>query len=359
MFRKQLEVNARRLKVGTDKAEKDDILAGLTAVVTVRLAEPQFEGQTKEVLGTNAVRAIVARGRRAGADRPADLDQARRQAAGGPAAREGRLGDEVAHQRAAAQGDPAAQERARELDAAGEAARLPHPRRRAVRAVHRRGRLGDGHRQGGPQLGVPGAAADPRQDPQRPEGVGRRHAKNAECASIIQVIGAGSGRSFDLDSARYGKVIIMTDADVDGAHIRTLLLTLFFRYMRPLVDAGRVYAAMPPLHRIEVINAGGKKNDYIYTYNEPEMRRTVTRLERSGKKVKQPMQRYKGLGEMDADQLADTTMDPRHRTLRKVTMRDLEAAERTFELLMGNDVAPRKDFIIGSAAEVDRERIDA
>ena len=183
--------------------------------------------------------------------------------------------------------------------------------------------------------------------------------KNAECASIIQVIGAGSGRSFDLEAARYGKVIIMTDADVDGAHIRTLLLTLFFRYMRPLVDAGRVYAAMPPLHRIEVVNPGSRKNELIYTFNELEMRRTLTRLERAGKKVKQPMQRYKGLGEMDADQLADTTMDPRHRTLRRVTMRDLEAAERTFELLMGNDVAPRKDFIIESAAEVDRERIDA
>ena len=181
--------------------------------------------------------------------------------------------------------------------------------------------------------------------------------KNAECASIIQVIGAGSGRSFDLEAARYGKVIIMTDADVDGAHIRTLLLTLFFRYMRPLVDAGRVYAAMPPLHRIEVINAGSKKNELIYTFNELEMRRTLTRLEKSGKKVKQPMQLYKGLG--DADPLADTTMDPRHRTLRKVTMRDLEAAERVFELLMGNEVAPRKDFIIESATEIDRERIDA
>ena len=183
--------------------------------------------------------------------------------------------------------------------------------------------------------------------------------KNAECASIIQVIGAGSGRSFDLEAARYGKVIIMTDADVDGAHIRTLLLTLFFRYMRPLVEAGRVYAAMPPLHRLEVIGAGSRKNELIYTYSEAEMRRTLGKLEKSGKRIKQPMQRYKGLGEMDADQLADTTMDPRHRTLRKVTMRDLEASERTFELLMGNDVAPRKDFIIGSAADIDRERIDA
>ena len=183
--------------------------------------------------------------------------------------------------------------------------------------------------------------------------------KNAECAAILQVIGAGSGRSFDLSTARYGKVIIMTDADVDGAHIRTLLLTLFFRYMRPLVDAGRVFAAVPPLHRIEVINAGGKKNDLMYTYSEAEMRQAITSLEKKGRKVKQPLQRYKGLGEMDADQLAETTMDPRHRTLRRVTLKDAEAAERVFDLLMGNDVAPRKDFIIDSAAELDRQRIDA
>jgi len=183
--------------------------------------------------------------------------------------------------------------------------------------------------------------------------------KNAECAAILQVIGAGSGRSFDLSAARYGKVIIMTDADVDGAHIRTLLLTLFFRYMRPLVDAGRVFAAVPPLHRIEVINAGGKKNDLLYTYSEAEMRQAITSLEKKGRKVKQPLQRYKGLGEMDADQLAETTMDPRHRTLRRVTLKDAEAAERVFDLLMGNDVAPRKDFIIDSAAELDRQRIDA
>ena len=148
---------------------------------------------------------------------------------------------------------------------------------------------------------------------------------NAECAAIIQVIGAGSGRTFDLEAARYGKVIIMTDADVDGAHIRTLLLTLFFRYMRPLVEAGRVYAAVPPLHRIEVVNPGSKANEVVYTYSENEMRRTMAALTKRGKKYK-PLQRYKGLGEMDADQLAETTMDPHHRTLRKVTAADLDSA---------------------------------
>jgi DNA gyrase subunit B len=155
----------------------------------------------------------------------------------------------------------------------------------------------------------------------------------------------------------------MSDADVDGAHIRTLLLTLFFKYMRPLVAAGRVYAAMPPLHRLEVIGGPGRKNEYVYTYNEAQMRSTRAALERKGRKVKEPPQRYKGLGEMDADQLADTTMDPRFRTLRRVTLGEAEEAARiaegVFDLLMGNDVAPRKDFIVESAKTLDRERIDA
>ncbi|HLV05926.1 MAG TPA: toprim domain-containing protein, partial [Actinomycetaceae bacterium] len=186
--------------------------------------------------------------------------------------------------------------------------------------------------------------------------------RNAEVSSIIQVIGAGAGRNFELDKIRYGKVILMTDADVDGAHIRTLLLTLFFRYMRPLVEAGRVYAAVPPLHRVEVLGSGGKKGEKVYTYSDAELAQLLRRLERQGRRYKEPIQRYKGLGEMDADQLAETTMDPAHRTLRRVSMADAESlaeAERVFELLMGNEVAPRKDFIVAGAAQIDRERIDA
>jgi Type IIA topoisomerase (DNA gyrase/topo II, topoisomerase IV), B subunit len=359
VFRRQLELNGRRLKVGNDKPEKDDVLAGMTAVVTVRLAEPQFEGQTKEVLGTNAVRAIVARV--VETELTARLTSTKR----GDKAQSALLLEKVVSEmksRISARLHKETQRRKNAL----ESSTLPTKLRDCRTTDVDRSELfiveGDS---------AMGTAKEARSSefqallPIRGKILNVQKAsvsdmlKNAECASIIQVIGAGSGRSFDLDSARYGKVIIMTDADVDGAHIRTLLLTLFFRYMRPLVEAGRVYAAMPPLHRIEVINNGSKKNELIYTYNETEMRRTVARLEKGGKKVKQPMQRYKGLGEMNADQLADTTMDPRHRTLRRVTMRDLEAAERTFELLMGNEVAPRKDFIIGSAAEVDRERIDA
>ena len=185
---------------------------------------------------------------------------------------------------------------------------------------------------------------------------------NAECAAIIQVIGAGSGRSFDLDSARYGKVIMMTDADVDGAHIRTLLLTLFFRYMRPLIAAGRVYAAVPPLHRIEIPAQGRKKKEIIYTYSEDELHQRLCALAKSGRKYKEPIQRYKGLGEMDASQLAETTMQRGKRMLRQITFADEEAlqqAENIFELLMGSTVAPRREFIVAGADELAAEQIDA
>ncbi len=361
-FKRQVELNARRLKAGgkDDRLDKEDVLAGLTAIVTVRLAEPQFEGQTKEVLGTNAVRGIVARvvERELTGLLTSTKRGEKQQAAA--AAREGRRRDEDAGQRPPAQGDPASQERPGVLVAAGQAGRLPHRRRRAQRAVHRRGRQRARHRQAGPQLGVPGPAADPGQDPQRPEGVVADMLRNAECASIIQVIGAGSGRTFDLDAARYGKVILMTDADVDGAHIRTLLLTLFFRYMRPLVEQNRVFAAVPPLHRLEVVSPKKGQDKYVYTYSEAELRGRPGRPDqRKGQRWKEPLQRYKGLGEMDADQLAETTMDPRHRTLRRVTLADAERAERVFDLLMGSDVAPRKDFLVAGAGGLDRDRIDA
>ncbi len=150
-----------------------------------------------------------------------------------------------------------------------------------------------------------------------------------------------------------------TDADVDGAHIRTLLLTLFHRYMLPMLEAGRVFAAVPPLHRIELSSPRKGQPKYRYTYTDPELTRTLLELERRGQRWKEPVQRYKGLGEMDASQLAETTMDPRHRTLRRIRIEDAEAAAGTFELLMGSEVAPRRDFIVGGAAELDLSRIDA
>ena len=164
---------------------------------------------------------------------------------------------------------------------------------------------------------------------------------------------------FELDAARYGKVIIMSDAEVDGAHIRTLLLTLFYKYMRPLLEDGRVYAAVPPLHRVVVQHPGTKPNEVVYTYSETELQPLLAQLQRQGRRYQDPIQRYKGLGEMDADQLATTTMDRHHRTLRRVRVEDAHAAAQMFELLMGNDVAPRKEFLVENARDLDRERIDA
>jgi DNA gyrase subunit B len=183
--------------------------------------------------------------------------------------------------------------------------------------------------------------------------------KNTECAAIIQVVGAGSGRTFDLEQARYGRIVFMADADSDGAHIRCLLTTLFFTYMPELIAAGRVFSAVPPLHRIELTNPRKGMDKYVYTYSDAELQRRLAELQKRGLRWKDPVQRYKGLGEMDADQLAETTMDPRHRTLRRITVDDAEVAKSVFELLMGSDVAPRKDFIVQGAYEIDAELIDA
>ncbi|NLG20891.1 MAG: type IIA DNA topoisomerase subunit B [Actinomycetales bacterium] len=359
VFKKQLETNSRRLKVGNDKVEKDDILAGLTAVVTVRLAEPQFEGQTKEVLGTSAVRSIVARV--VEKELTGILTSTKRD----HKAQASQLLEKVVAEmksRISARMYKETQRRKNALESSSLPAKLADCRSTDQDKTELFIVEGDS------ALGTAKLARTSDYQallPIRGKILNVQKASisdmlnNAECGAIIQVIGAGSGRTFDVEMARYGKVIIMTDADVDGAHIRTLLLTLFFRYMRPLVEAGRVFAAMPPLHRIEVSASGRKPREMIYTYSEQEMRKTVATLTRAGRTIKQPMQRYKGLGEMDADQLAETTMDPRHRTLRRVTLQDAAEAEHVFDLLMGSDVAPRKDFIISSADGLDRERIDA
>ncbi|HWC20758.1 MAG TPA: DNA topoisomerase IV subunit B [Flexivirga sp.] len=358
VFRKQLETNARRLKVGNDKVEKDDIFAGMTAVITVRLAEPQFEGQTKEVLGTSAVRQLVSKivERELTALLTASKRDLKTQST--------QLQEKVVAEMKARIHARVQKETLRRKSAL-ESSSLPGKLKDC--------RSGDNERselfivEGDSALGTGMAARNSEFQallPIRGKILNVQKAsvgdmlKNAECAAIIQVVGAGSGRTFDLEMARYGKIILMTDADVDGAHIRTLLLTLFFRYMRPLVEAGRVFAAVPPLHRIETTAQGRAKGEVVYTYSEQQMRQVIGQFQKKGRAVKQP-QRYKGLGEMDASQLAETTMDPRHRTLRRVTLKDAENSERVFELLMGSDVAPRKDFIVDSARELDRERIDA
>ena len=362
-IRKQIETNARRLKVSNrdaaDRVEKDDIMAGLTAVLTVRLAEPQFEGQTKEVLGTGPVRGIVAKV--VETELTAQLTSTKRD----HRTQASLLLDKVVAEmraRMSARKQKEISRRKNALETSALPAKLADCRSDDVDRSELFIVEGDS------ALGTAKLARSSDFQallPIRGKILNVQKAsvsdmlRNAECAAIIQVIGAGSGRSFDIDAARYGKIVLMTDADVDGAHIRTLLLTLFFRYMRPLVDEGRVYAAVPPLHRVEVLGGGGKKNEYVYTYSEADLASTLRRLEKAGRRYKDDIQRYKGLGEMDADQLAETTMDPRHRTLRRVTANDAAAAEAVFELLMGSEVAPRRDFIVAGAAELDRTRIDA
>ncbi|MFD3454390.1 type IIA DNA topoisomerase subunit B [Streptomyces sp. NPDC058691] len=347
------------LRVAEDDVVKDDALEGMTAVVTVRLAEPQFEGQTKEVLGTSAanriVSNVVARELKAflTSTKRDDKQQARAVMEKAVAA---------ARTRIAARQHKEAQRRKTALESSSLPAKLADCRSDDVDRSELFIVEGDS------ALGTAKLARNSEFQallPIRGKILNVQKSsvsdmlKNTECGAIIQVIGAGSGRTFDIDQARYGKIIMMTDADVDGSHIRCLLLTLFQRYMRPMVEAGRVFAAVPPLHRVELTNPRKGQEKYVYTYSDRELRDTLLEFERKGIRFKDNIQRYKGLGEMDADQLAETTMDPRHRTLRRINISDLDGAELAFDLLMGNEVAPRREFITNSAATLDRSRIDA
>ncbi|SDD93552.1 DNA gyrase/topoisomerase IV subunit B [Actinokineospora iranica] len=179
--------------------------------------------------------------------------------------------------------------------------------------------------------------------------------RNAEIASIVQVLGAGTGRTFDLAAMRYGRVILMADADVDGSHIRTLLITLFAKYMRPVIEDGRLYAAMPPLHKV---TTKGRNPETIFTFTQREMETTVARLTKAGKQIVTPVPRFKGLGEMDADELWETTMNPATRSVRRITLDDAEAAENALELLMGEKVEPRRAWLVESSGRVDQAAID-
>ncbi len=344
--------SSRITKASDPDIIKDDVLEGLTAVVTVRMSEPQFEGQTKEILGTAAATKIVqhvviaeltryfnSRGSKAqsrlvlekiaGAAKTrvsvrAHKDVQRRKNALESSSLPSKLSDcrsdEIEHTELfIVEGD----------SALGTAKSARNSEYQALLPI--RGKI----------LNVQKASLSAMLD-------------NSECASIIQVIGAGSGRSFLLEEARYGRIILMSDADVDGAHIRCLILTLLFKYMRPLIEEGRVFAAVPPLHRIEI--SGAKKGDFHYTYSDDEMKKYLANLTKAGKRYREPIQRYKGLGEMDAEQLRETTMDPDKRTLRRITIKDGAQAEKIFELLMGNEVGPRRDFI--GTNQIDLERID-
>ncbi|WP_418058656.1 DNA gyrase/topoisomerase IV subunit B [Pimelobacter simplex] len=350
---------SKALKVNDDDVIKDDILEGMTAVVTVRLAEPQFEGQTKEILGTPAARTVV---RRVVAKELKEFLTSTKRAEKAQAKLLMEKVVSASKTRIAARQHKETQRRKNALESSSLPAKLADCR------------SGDNERtelfivEGDSALGTAKLARNAEFQallPIRGKILNVQKAsvgdmlKNTECASIIQVVGAGSGRTFELDARRYGRIIFMADADSDGAHIRTLLATLFFKYMPDLVKAGRVYSAVPPLHRIEISAPKKGQEKYVYTYSDDELQRKLAELKKKNVKWKDPVQRYKGLGEMDADQLAETTMDPRRRTLRRLTVDELEVASEVFELLMGSDVAPRKEFIIQGAYEVDMEALDA
>ncbi len=262
---------AKVLRATEDNIAKDDVMEGLTAVVAVRLAEPQFEGQTKEVLGTPAASRIV--GNVLTKELTAWLTSPPR----GEKAAAKALLDKTANAmraRVAARAHRDTQRRKTALESSALPAKLVDCRSDDVERTELFIVEGDS------ALGTAKTARNADHQallPIRGKILNVQKSsladmlKNAECASIIQVIGAGSGRTFDIDQARYGKVILMSDADVDGAHIRCLLLTLIHRYLKPLLDEGRVFAAVPPLHRLEIINPGSKANEVVYTYSDAEM----------------------------------------------------------------------------------------
>src|SRR3954468_2160915 len=351
--------DSKTLKVAEADVVKDDVLEGLTAVVTARLAEPQFEGQTKEVLGTPAARSVV---RKVVAGELKKFLTSNKRAEKAQAKLVLEKVANASRTRIAARTQRDNQRRKSALESSALPAKLADCRstdneRTELFIVEGDSALGTAKLARNSEfqalLPIRGKILNVQK-----ASVGDM-LKNAECASIIQVVGAGSGRTFDLEARRYGRIIIMTDADVDGAHIRTLLLTLFFRYMPELLAEGRVYSAVPPLHRIELSNPKKGMDKYVYTYSDDELQRKLAELKKKGVRWKDPVQRYKGLGEMDADQLAETTMDPRQRTLRRITVDDAEVAAEVFELLMGSEVAPRKEFIVQGAYEVDVEALDA
>ena len=359
-IRKAVEDNARKLKVNLKdsamKVERDDIQAGLVAVVTARVAEPQFQGQTKDVLGTAQVKPIVTRltdkqfGEMITGSKRGYKEQSAR-------VLEKIVGE--MHARIQSRKAKEVTRRKNALESASMPAKLSdcQPGNDDVAELF--------IVEGDSALGTAKAARNAGFQallPIRGKILNVQKASitqmlsNKECAAIIQVVGAGSGQSFDIEQSRYHKIIMMTDADVDGAHIRILLLTLFYRYMRPLIEHGYVYAAVPPLHRIAL--TGSHKGEYIYTYSDDELAGKLADLDKKRIGYNDDIQRYKGLGEMDADQLGDTTMDPRTRMLRRIRMEDAAQASEIFNLLMGDEVPPRKQFIVDNADDFDRSKID-
>jgi DNA gyrase subunit B len=333
------------IKEKEDNLTGEDIREGLTAVISMKLGEPQFEGQTKTKLGNSEARGFVQRvmgeelsdwlERNPGPARDVirksvQASQARLAArkARESTRRKGLLesGGMPGKLKDCSSKDPSVSEiYIVEGDSAGgSAVRGRNPETQAILPL--RGKI----------LNVERARLD-------------RALGNAEVQAMITAFGAGIGEDFDVEKARYHKIVLMADADVDGQHITTLLLTLLFRYMRPLIEEGYVYLAQPPLYRIKWSNHA---HDYVFSDRERDecVRKGLANNQRLPKE--NGIQRYKGLGEMDYTELWDTTMDPEHRTLLQVTMEDAAAADQIFAVLMGEDVESRRTFIQQNAKDV-------
>ncbi|TNH30149.1 type IIA DNA topoisomerase subunit B [Micromonospora orduensis] len=342
------------LKAKEEPPTLDDVLEGMTAVVHVRIPEPQFTSQTKDELSTTGITKVIQT--LVDAHVKAWLEDRRTKAEARTVLQ--KIVD-AARVRLTQKQQKDAARRKTALEGASMPPKLVDCRATGIDRSELFIVEGDS------ALGTSRMARSSEYQallPIRGKILNVQKANlqqvldNAECAAIVQVLGAGSGRTFDLSALRYGRVLIMADADVDGAHIRTLLITLFARYMRPLIEAGRLYAAMPPLHKV---TTKGRNPQTVYTYTQAEMETTVRKLEKAGKQIVTPIPRFKGLGEMDADELWDTTMNPATRAVRRITLDDVDAAERILELLMGEKVEPRRNWLIDSADRVDREAIDA
>lgn len=319
------------LKSNDSTLSGEDVREGLTAVISVKLHNPQFEGQTKTKLGNVEIRSLVSAVVNESLseffeENPTLTKQILEKAVMAARAREAaRKARELTRRKNALEisslpgkladcsvKDPdKAEIYIVEGDSAGGSAKQGRDRRfQAILPL--RGKI----------LNVEKARLD-------------KIFANAEIRTMITAFGTGISEDFDLSKRRYGKIIIMTDADVDGAHIRTLLLTFFYRYMKPLVDHGHVYIAQPPLYQIR------KGKDHWYTYSDEELSKKLDEVGRDGATV----QRYKGLGEMNPEQLWETTMDPMKRTMLRVEVNDAVEADELFTILMGDQVAPRRQFI--------------
>ncbi|MBT2533455.1 DNA topoisomerase (ATP-hydrolyzing) subunit B [Arthrobacter sp. ISL-48] len=333
------------IKEKDDNLTGDDIREGLTAVISVKLAEPQFEGQTKTKLGNSEVKGFV---QRVVTDQLGDWLERNP----GPARDVIRKAISAAQARMAARKARDNARRKSPLESFGMPGKLSDcsskdPAKCEVYLVEGDSAGGSAKRGRNPEtqailplrgkiLNVERARLD-------------KALGNAEVQSMITAFGTGIGEDFDLAKLRYHKIVLMADADVDGQHITTLLMTLLFRYMRPLIENGYVYLAQPPLYRIKWSNA---PHDYVFSDKQRDAK--LLSGQAAGRRIPKDngIQRYKGLGEMDYTELWDTTMDPDHRTLLQVTMDDALAADQIFSVLMGEDVESRRNFIQQNAKDV-------